>query len=277
MSCEFRGAGARGRGLRRQGAPPLLSPPPQPLTLAISKRRRAITAIGLRSTARGCRDHIRRASRACGSPSAPRRRRTTACARPGGRQTLSTRSEAGAFAVSSASGTLPMRGVAARSGLLGAQAASRGGAMKDRDRLEQLRALLARLERMPASAERDWMLGEVRARAVDVETGEKPAAMRARSADGVQPGIPAAPKASRIEATQTRPPAKPGRGPAPRPPAARATPASPTAGSPLAAAPRRADLESAVDLLQQGGELCLDDGAAPADGASRPWSGGLRG
>src|SRR3954470_614615 len=51
--------------------------------------------------------------------------------------------------------------------------------MNDRDRLEQLRGLLDRLERMPASADRDWMLGEVRARAVDVETGVRPAAVRA--------------------------------------------------------------------------------------------------
>jgi hypothetical protein len=42
--------------------------------------------------------------------------------------------------------------------------------MNDRVRLDQLRRLLDRLERMPASADRDWMLAEVRARAVDVET-----------------------------------------------------------------------------------------------------------
>jgi hypothetical protein len=43
--------------------------------------------------------------------------------------------------------------------------------MSDRHRLEQLPGLLDRLERMPASADRDWMLGEIGARAVDVETG----------------------------------------------------------------------------------------------------------
>ena len=47
--------------------------------------------------------------------------------------------------------------------------------MNDRDRLEQLRGMLDRLERMPASPDRDWLLGEVRARTVDVETGAPPA------------------------------------------------------------------------------------------------------
>jgi hypothetical protein len=156
--------------------------------------------------------------------------------------------------------------------------------MNDRDRLEQLRALLVRLERMPASAERDWMLGEVRARAVDVETGVKPAAMRALSGDGAEPEIPAAPEASDIEAVETVPPPKPRRTPACRRPAAHApwvTPrarlSTPASRSSLAAARQRAARESVVDLLEQGGVLCLDEQPAVADGASRPWSSGLRG
>src|SRR3954468_14645482 len=88
--------------------------------------------------------------------------------------------------------------------------------MNDRDRLEQLRELLVRLKRMPASAERDWMLAEVRARAVDVETGVKPAAMRALAGDGAEPEFAAAPEASRIEAADTMPPPKPRRRPASR-------------------------------------------------------------
>src|SRR3954468_7803284 len=100
--------------------------------------------------------------------------------------------------------------------------------MNDRDRLEQLRELLVRLERMPVSAERDWMLGEVRARAVDVETGVKPAAMRARSRDAAEHEIPAAPKPSRTEAAKTVPPPKSTRGPVSRP-AARAAWAGPRA------------------------------------------------
>jgi hypothetical protein len=156
--------------------------------------------------------------------------------------------------------------------------------MNDRDRLEQLRALLGRLERMPASVERDWMLGEVRARAVDVETGVKPAAMRPLSGDGAEREIPAAPAPSDIEAAETVPPPKPRRRPASRRPAARApwgAPrarlATPASRSSLAAARRRAAHESVVDLLEQGGVLCLEDQPAVADGASRPWSGGLRG
>jgi hypothetical protein len=155
--------------------------------------------------------------------------------------------------------------------------------MNDRDRLERLRALLVRLGRMPASAERDWMLGEVRARAVDVETGVKPAAMRALSADGAEPEIPAAPEASRIEAAEPAP-SKPMRRPASRRPAARAAwgaprarLATPASRSSLAAARQRAAHESVVDLLEQGGVLCLDEQPAVADGASRPWSSGLRG
>jgi hypothetical protein len=58
--------------------------------------------------------------------------------------------------------------------------------MNDRDRLAQLRGMLARLERMPVSSERDWMLGEIRARAVDVETGIRPAAVRARSREDTE-------------------------------------------------------------------------------------------
>src|SRR4051794_39562070 len=50
--------------------------------------------------------------------------------------------------------------------------------MKDRDRLEQLRTMLARLERMPASPDRDWLLGGGRARAGGVRTGVPPAPMR---------------------------------------------------------------------------------------------------
>jgi hypothetical protein len=132
--------------------------------------------------------------------------------------------------------------------------------MNDRDRLEQLRALLVRLERMPASAERDWMLGEVRARAVDVETGETSVAMRAPAGDGAEPEPPAAP------------PRRPRRRPPSRRPAARAAWDAPR----FRAATPAPSHERVVDLLEQGGVLCLDDQPAVTDGASRPWSRGLR-
>jgi len=154
--------------------------------------------------------------------------------------------------------------------------------MNDRDRLEQLRAMLVRLERSPVSAERDWMLGEVRARAVDVESGVKPAGMRALP--GAEPQIPAAPEASRIEAPKTSRPAKPKRAPVSRRRAARdawgvmrATPAAPAAWSSPTADGRPHAHESVVDLLEQGGVLSLDDQPVLADGATRPWSAGLRG
>jgi hypothetical protein len=45
-------------------------------------------------------------------------------------------------------------------------------------RLTRLRALVDRLERLPASARREWMLEEARARMADVETGDEPRALR---------------------------------------------------------------------------------------------------
>src|SRR4051812_29919644 len=108
--------------------------------------------------------------------------------------------------------------------------------MSDRDRLEQLQVLAGRLALMPASAERDWMLAEVRARAVDVETGVMPAALRAGPTGGAK--------------EETAAPFPPVRGarrrnPAPAPPSRRATHA--VAPRPLPARPRAAH-ESAVNL-----------------------------
>ena len=45
------------------------------------------------------------------------------------------------------------------------------------NRLQRLKQLLARIEQLPPSEERDRILSEVRARAVDVDTGETPRAM----------------------------------------------------------------------------------------------------
>ena len=53
--------------------------------------------------------------------------------------------------------------------------------MHDDDRrIARLRDLVARLERLPESTHRDWMLGEVRARLVDVDTGVQPEPLRPR-------------------------------------------------------------------------------------------------
>ena len=54
-------------------------------------------------------------------------------------------------------------------------------------RLTRLRALVDKLERLPASTSREWMLSEARARLVDVETGEAPRAMRPLAADPPPP------------------------------------------------------------------------------------------
>ena len=55
--------------------------------------------------------------------------------------------------------------------------------MADESRLAQLRALVARLERLPASPRREWMLEEARARMVDVETGFPSETMRPLDAE----------------------------------------------------------------------------------------------
>ena len=155
--------------------------------------------------------------------------------------------------------------------------------MNDRDRLAQLRGVLDRLERMPASADRDWMLREVRARAVDVESGVTPAAVRALPQDEANAEIALA-HASRVEATDTVPRQKPIRVKPSRRATGRAARSSsrgrlavPTSRPSLATVCERTGHNSAVDLLEPGGLLCLDDPPADAAGASHPWAGGLRG
>jgi hypothetical protein len=140
--------------------------------------------------------------------------------------------------------------------------------MNDRDRLDQLRRLLDRLERMPASADRDWMLAEVRGRAVDVETGIAPAPLRALPQDELEAEIAAerSPRPAPVK-THRRKPSRRGQ---------RARLGQPAVRMPPVATHERGH-EEVVDLLQQGGVMCLDDAPAAATGASRRWSGGLRG
>jgi hypothetical protein len=140
--------------------------------------------------------------------------------------------------------------------------------MNDRSRLEQLRGLLARIERMPASRQRDWMLREVRARAVDVESGARPAAMRPLDPDAEPPVAPERAPARPRPAAATRPlPARPAR----------------TRGD---TAPSRTSVSGAlsitrsedrVDVLEGGGVLSLDDLTAAGQGSLSPWVHGLRG
>jgi hypothetical protein len=161
--------------------------------------------------------------------------------------------------------------------------------MTGQDRLAQLRALMNRLERMPASPDRDHMLAEVRSRAVDIDTGIAPRPMRP-----LESGMTLEP-----EAVAPKPVAKT----APPAPAPARVPAKPAARrvAPRAAAPvvRREPVtetpaweatfpatkahEDRVDLLSLGGLLSLDDevpATEPVEGerpANRPWAGGLRG
>jgi hypothetical protein len=143
--------------------------------------------------------------------------------------------------------------------------------MNDRDRLKHLRGLLLRLERMPASADRDWMLHEVRARAVDVESGMTPVAVRALPvSEAAEPA--AAPAPARVQNT---PPCREARV-RPSPSTARRQRPGFSGTLDLLQPAERPASSGARDLLQPGERLCLDDPPA-GDAAARPWAGGLRG
>jgi hypothetical protein len=153
-------------------------------------------------------------------------------------------------------------------------------------RLKRLRDLLAQLERLPATAERDRMLREVRARVVDVDTGVPPRAVLPVEPDSVpaaDPGSPAtrapgvvAPTPQANAASPARPqfrrPAKPVHVP-PGEVGSRGGAELATDGSFTGAG-----LRLAADVL-----LSLDDSASfsPSDAqaapAAAPWRRGLRG
>jgi hypothetical protein len=144
----------------------------------------------------------------------------------------------------------------------------------DERRLARLRGLVARLERLPESTQREWMLDEVRARMVDVDTGFPPQPLRRRRETEPAPAT-------------TRPAKRPA---APRPqPALDAgvePPEAPPQESPSAAGEatedRRIDGDVATPVLSEPDHvLWLDD---PADTAGSPaasdlprWRRGLRG
>ncbi len=150
--------------------------------------------------------------------------------------------------------------------------------MNDRDRLEHLHLLLARVQRLPQSPQRDWMLSQVRARTVDVESGVRPAPMR-----------PLAPEFETLpppEPVTRRHHARPARR-AVAPPAARAAavhrarnvPAAPRAvesATSVTATVRERRNDDRVDLLAEGALLWLDE-EPDGGGSSVPWARGLRG
>lgn len=160
--------------------------------------------------------------------------------------------------------------------------------MTDLDRLKQIRALRDRLERLPASPQRDRILHDVRSRAVDIESGMRTAPMR-----------PLLPEPDlRLPEPPSATPATPNRFPLRDPTRARprrsATPAkthqasvrddsvwsrSSVAGAVTAAS--AATVPSATPLLE-GLRLCLDDDVVVSSepGGYRPtspWAHGLRG
>ena len=142
-------------------------------------------------------------------------------------------------------------------------------------RLERLRDLLARLERLPASAQREWMLQEVRARLVDVETGAEPHPMRALHEE---------PVATPVTGTRPVPRSRPKRARAAASPRLLPEDSTPELPPSLPAASRVDGPDPTVAMLGDDEVLWLNDGpepteSDPADGSTgvAPWRRGLRG
>ena len=128
------------------------------------------------------------------------------------------------------------------------------------NRLQRLRDLVARLEQLPGSEERDRVLSEVRARAVDLDTGETPRAMLPIDPEVLPPelGKPS-PRANtpRKDLVATF---------RPRIAAAQAAPLVPATAMPRI-----------HELLAIDERLSLEESPAPQSQAPRPWRQGLRG
>jgi hypothetical protein len=132
-------------------------------------------------------------------------------------------------------------------------------------RVKRLKDLVDRLERLPASPDRDRVLSEVRSRAVDLDTGVTPRAMLPVQEPASPPVVlPRPPKRDMARSiTRTAPP----------PPA----PAVEVARSAFATASSE-DLEQSLCLDER---LSLEDSSLPhvraqGDRAVPPWTLGLR-
>ena len=140
-------------------------------------------------------------------------------------------------------------------------------------RLVRLRALVDRLERLPASERREWMLEEARARMVDVETGDEPRPLRTLDEE---PATPPGPRVSNGRAA---------RRPSPKPAAAaarrhRSQPEDPTHEVPLPVPEPGASAATFGNgellwLEDQPGHMVAEPGNGSAEIA--PWRRGLRG
>src|SRR4051812_32253650 len=131
-------------------------------------------------------------------------------------------------------------------------------------RVRRLKDLVALLERLPASPDRDRVLSEVRSRAVDVDTGVTPRAMLPVREPAPQPVAPTAPERERASSnTPTAPPPS--------------APAVEPAHSTFATGPSK-DLEHTLPLDER---LSLEDSPLPrlrarSNRAVPPWTLGLR-
>ena len=168
----------------------------------------------------------------------------------------------------------------------------RGDVVCSEHRLRRLRELLARIEQLPASSERERMLGEVRARVVDVDIGVTLRAMLPVDLVptlATDPGPPTVPAPNAVACTRAdhdrgRPDNQP-------PQRSKAVPAAPAdAGSASGPRTTAVGLSAAEDrewlalLVATNEVLSLDDSAQLASAGEarvehdrRPWTRGLRG
>ncbi len=132
-------------------------------------------------------------------------------------------------------------------------------------RVQRLRDMVDRLERLPASPDRDRLLGEVRSRAVDVDTGVTPRSMLPMREPEPEPVMPSPAKRERAKATRR----VAARTPAPAPRLARVSGASSPARNPDQWPPL-GDRLSLEDTLQPHVQVS-------GHRAVPPWTLGLRG
>jgi len=139
--------------------------------------------------------------------------------------------------------------------------------MATEPRIQRLRDMVAQLERLPASPDRDRLLSEVRSRAVDVDTGVTPRSMLPMREPEPEPAR-----------AMTRP--------TPRHRAKIARRVAPWTPAPSAGSARHSDAAGPTNDPEQwpvlGGHLSLDDTPQPdvlvsGNRIVPPWTLGLRG